>query len=561
MKSGNDNSASEKTYRIIIDRLRQDIESARYKLGSKLPSEKELCSIFGASRSSVREALRALEYIGLIEVQSGSGYYVTGNAVSSDEELISHSATKMAVTIDSAWTIRSIRQLLEQGADATVIAITGDNKSEWLKQLRAVRQAARDVCSAVPVIANIKGGIDEQIIASMIAGVLKAKVDIICVSADKDERDILTTRELIDSLDCTNTLLFARLDSYKEQLHHYVRIADGLVMDSQFLLDAPHEMITDIIGKCHFNGKLIMLSWREDLIVAGDQPEHLIDRAVTGGFDGVILRTSGSAQKFPRNLLAKFKQLARQAEEEAIRHGEHHIGRVVASPMADALCLAAIHAARAMRAAAFVVPTSTGFTPRLLSKFRQNVPIIAVSANDVIVRQLHLVRGVQPLLSRRTLCQEDSIELAVNTALSSNLLREGDAVTALCSNLDVASAHSTVQLLVVGNLVLKGQGIGNGIITGRVAMVKGIYDINKRVKDKIVVITATDAGHIRMIEEAAGLIVEEGGLSSHAAIACLSLGKPVIVGATDATDVLIEDEQITMDVMRGLVYQGWVNLG
>ena len=41
----------------------------------------------------------------------------------------------------------------------------------------------------------------------------------------------------------------------------------------------------------------------------------------------------------------------------------------------------------------------------------------------------------------------------------------------------------------------------------------------------------------------------------------MSLGKPIIVGATDATELLLEDEQITMDVMRGLVYRGWVNLG
>ena len=68
-----------KTYRVIIDYLRQGLEGGRFRRGQKLPSEKELCEHFNTSRSSVREALSALEYVGLIEVRGGSGYYVSGS--------------------------------------------------------------------------------------------------------------------------------------------------------------------------------------------------------------------------------------------------------------------------------------------------------------------------------------------------------------------------------------------------------------------------------------------------------------------------------------------------
>ena len=153
------------------------------------------------------------------------------------------------------------------------------------------------------------------------------------------------------------------------------------------------------------------------------------------------------------------------------------------------------------------------------------------------------------------------MQLAIDTALKGNHLREGDSVTGVLGNMDVPNGYNSVKLITVGDIILKGQGIGNGIVSGRVAIVKTLFDINKRAHKKMVVLTSTDAEHVGLIENAAGLIVEEGGLSSHAAISCLSLGKPVIVGATDATELLLEDEQITMDVMRGLVYRGWVNLG
>jgi len=240
---------------------------------------------------------------------------------------------------------------------------------------------------------------------------------------------------------------------------------------------------------------------------------------------------------------------------------EKKVGHVVASPVADALCSTAVHASQAMKSIAFVVPTETGFTPRMLAKFRQSLPVLAISPNPHVVRQLRLAWGVQPLLSRRTLRQEDMMQLAIDTAIKGNHLRDGDSVVGVLGNMDIPNGYNSVKLITVGDIILKGQGIGNGIVSGRVAIVKSLFDINKRAHNKIVVIAATDTEHLGLIEEAAGLIVEEGGLSSHAAIACMTLGKPIIVGAMDATELLLEDEQITMDVMRGLIYRGWVNLG
>jgi pyruvate kinase len=266
-------------------------------------------------------------------------------------------------------------------------------------------------------------------------------------------------------------------------------------------------------------------------------------------------------QKFPLHVIGVLNSLVREVENRMERKSEKRTGRVVASPVVNALCISAISAAAAMRAKAFIVPSETGFTPRLLAKFRQLIPIIAVSPHANIVRQLRLVWGVQPLLCRRTLRQDDIIQLSVDTALKADYLADGDSVVGIVGNMDIPNAYNAVKLIVVGDIILKGQGIGDGIISGRVTIIKTLFDVNKRVKNKIVVAKATEAEHVKIIEEAAALIVEEGGLSSHAAITCLTLGKPVIVGADDALDLLVEDEQVTVDVMRGLVYRGWVNLG
>jgi GntR family transcriptional repressor for pyruvate dehydrogenase complex len=60
----------------IIESLRQDIVTRRLPHGERLPSEKELSEQFGVSQSTVREAIRALEAVGLIDVLHGSGSFV-----------------------------------------------------------------------------------------------------------------------------------------------------------------------------------------------------------------------------------------------------------------------------------------------------------------------------------------------------------------------------------------------------------------------------------------------------------------------------------------------------
>jgi GntR family transcriptional repressor for pyruvate dehydrogenase complex len=61
-----------------IEQIRELIASRELEPGSKLPSERELVGKLGISRASVREALRALEIIGLVEVKPGKGAFVKG---------------------------------------------------------------------------------------------------------------------------------------------------------------------------------------------------------------------------------------------------------------------------------------------------------------------------------------------------------------------------------------------------------------------------------------------------------------------------------------------------
>jgi GntR family transcriptional repressor for pyruvate dehydrogenase complex len=71
-------SSSGKLYRRLADSIAERIIAGEYRLGERLPTERDLAEQFGVSRPTLREALIALEMQGMIEARHGMGIYVTG---------------------------------------------------------------------------------------------------------------------------------------------------------------------------------------------------------------------------------------------------------------------------------------------------------------------------------------------------------------------------------------------------------------------------------------------------------------------------------------------------
>lgn len=75
-ESLNNSTSSSKIYLDVVEKLRGMIEADGLSSGDKIPSERELSERLKVGRSSVREALRALELLGLIETRRGEGTYI-----------------------------------------------------------------------------------------------------------------------------------------------------------------------------------------------------------------------------------------------------------------------------------------------------------------------------------------------------------------------------------------------------------------------------------------------------------------------------------------------------
>lgn len=112
----------------IIESLRQDIVTRRIRDGERLPSEKELSDRFGVSQPTVREAIRALETLGLVEVLHGSGSFVRSHG---DFALASALQTILQLRSVGIMDVVEIRQVLgRHSVDLAVAHATEEDIAE-----------------------------------------------------------------------------------------------------------------------------------------------------------------------------------------------------------------------------------------------------------------------------------------------------------------------------------------------------------------------------------------------------------------------------------------------
>jgi len=111
-----------------------------------------------------------------------------------------------------------------------------------------------------------------------------------------------------------------------------------------------------------------------------------------------------------------------------------------------------------------------------------------------------------------------------------------------------------------GEIILSGLGSSPGIATGIVRIVHGMQDISKVQQGDILVTVMTSPDLVPAMAKSAAIVTNEGGLTSHASIVGREMGLPVIVGTKDATHVLKDGMQVTVDAYAGKVYAGEVSI-
>ncbi|MFN3910154.1 MAG: phosphoenolpyruvate synthase [Candidatus Anstonellaceae archaeon] len=120
----------------------------------------------------------------------------------------------------------------------------------------------------------------------------------------------------------------------------------------------------------------------------------------------------------------------------------------------------------------------------------------------------------------------------------------------------VSSQASTSSTFYKGKVILSGLGASPGFAKGKVKILHSIKEISKVEKGDILVTEMTSPDFVPAMKKAAAIITNSGGMTCHAAIVSRELGVPCIVGTKNATSILNENQFISVDALRGKIYDG-----
>lgn len=288
-----------------------------------------------------------------------------------------------------------------------------------------------------------------------------------------------------------------------------------------------------------------------------------VANAILDGTDAIMLSGETAAGKYP---VESVKTMARIAEKTESSIDYINILRTVdigsTVNITNAISHATCTIAEDLNANAIITVTRSGYTARMVSRYRPSSDIVAITPDERVLKKLSILWGVNPVLAPRMESTDEMIDKSVEVAQEKGVIKSGDVVV-ITAGIPVGLMGTTnlIKVHIVGNAIVKGMGIGSKPVTGTVSIIRNLEeDKQKFEKGDILVTRYTDEDFIKLMRQASAVITEEGGLTSHAAIVGLELKIPVIVGAAGATERLTDGMTITIDPVRGLIYEGKINV-
>ena len=394
-------------------------------------------------------------------------------------------------------------------------------------------------------------------------------LDFIAASFVRNADDVLAIRAILEA-NRSGIQIIAKIESQEgvDNIEKILAAADGIMVARGDLgVEIPAEDVPlvqkMIISRCNAAGKPVITATQMlDSMMRNPRPTRAeasdVANAIFDGTDAVMLSGETAVGKYPLEAVKTMARIAMRAETAM------HYARILENfelpkerSVTDAISYATCHAAQELGAAAIITATQSGFTARNVSKYKPKARIIAVTPRETVARRLALTWGVFPLLCRPTSTTDEMFSAAIEASLQSGYIDNGDLVLITAGvPAGLSGTTNLMRVHTVGEIVLQGTGLGKKPVTGKVRMTQVGADAALLQEGEILVAPCTDSSYVPYLSKAVGLVVEEGGLTSHAAVVALHMGLPVIVGATDATSLLATGDLVTIDTVRGLMYRG-----
>ena len=395
-------------------------------------------------------------------------------------------------------------------------------------------------------------------------------IDFIAASFVRRASDVLEITKILEEENATHIQIIPKIENQEgiDNIDEILKVSDGLmVARGDMGVEIPTEDVPVVqkalIKKCNALGKPVITATQMlDSMQRNPRPTRAeandVANAIYDGTDAVMLSGETAAGDYPLEAVQTMARIAVRTEETLVNQDSFALKLYSKTDMTEAIGQSVGHTARNLGIQTIVAATDSGHTARMISKYRPKAHIVAITFSEQKARSLSLSWGVYATVADKPSSTDEMFNLASKVSQEEGYASEGDLII-ITAGVPVGEKGTTnlMKIQMIGSKLVQGQGVGEEAIIAK-AVVAGTAEeaVAKATEGAILVTKTTDKEYMPAIEKASALVVEEGGLTSHAAVVAIAQNIPVIVGAADATSLINNDEVITVDPRRGIVYRG-----
>ncbi len=398
----------------------------------------------------------------------------------------------------------------------------------------------------------------------------KEGMDYVACSFVQRAADVLSIRKVLEEANYSMGII-SKIENAEgvKNIEEIVKVSDGIMVARGDLgVEIPTEQVPivqkDIISLCNAHAMPVITATQMlESMMTNPRPTRAeasdIANAILDGSDVIMLSGETASGDYPVEAVKIMSKIA-QSTEDAICYDDlvSNLSKKLFEPtITDAISHATVQVANELKVAAVVASSETGYTARMIASFRPRAKIIAVTPHEKSARRMQLYWGVNPLVGISARNTDDMVRKIVEKALENNYIKTGDMVV-ISAGVPVGIAGSTnlLNVLIVGDIILRGFGIGDKVLKGNICIVNNKEDLKNFKKGDILVAISLNEDITPSALLASAIITEEGGFTSHGAIVAVSFGIPCIVGVNSATTTLKNGMTVTVETSRGLIYYG-----
>ncbi len=407
-------------------------------------------------------------------------------------------------------------------------------------------------------ISDIKFGIEQD-------------VDFIAASFIRKADEVIAIRRILEEGNADHIMIISKIENRQgvENIDEIIKVSDGIMVARGDLgVEIPAEEVPlvqkTLIKKCNDAGKPVITATQMlDSMMRNPRPTRAevsdVATAIFEGSDAIMLSGETASGSYPTEAVKTMDRIATMIEnsldyEEILKSKNTGLNNSITNSISYATCKTCLD----LKASAIISATSSGYTAAAVSRYRPVAPVIAATESEYVMRKMSLYWGVYPIKIDKFQSTDEIIEKSVDKALELGYIENGD-ITIVTAGVPVGVSGSTnlLKVHIVSELLYKKVGVGKETVVARARVAKNAAELRDKFEDgDIIVMNSTEKDVVEFMEKASAIIVEEGGLTSHAFIVGMNLCKEVIVGAENCTKEIKDGEILTVNGKLGVVYRG-----